>query len=73
MCYVYSQCTHLSICQVYNVLNPESNILVSMVQLYDYSCTAMHYMYSLDLQLCTQLYGRTTSTSTTKFSRAVDR
>ena len=37
------------------VLNPESNILVSMVQPYDYSCTAVHYMYeySLDLQLCT--------------------
>jgi hypothetical protein len=57
------------------VLNPESNILnlVSMVQPYDYSCTVVHYMYeySLDLQLCTQLYGRTTST--TKFSTAVDR
>ena len=55
------------------VLNPESNILVSMVQPYDYSCTAVHYMYeySLDLQLCTQLYDRTTST--TKFSTAVDR
>ena len=55
------------------VINPESNILVSMVQSYDYSCTAAHYMYeySLDLPLCTQLYGRTTST--TKFSTAVDR
>jgi hypothetical protein len=44
------------------VLNPESNILVWC------TCTSTAVLYSL--QLCIQLYGRTTST--TKFSTSVD-